>query len=190
MQTCRRRGDRALDPGEDRLIIAPVARVAAARALDVGRQRHRAMTGERRAERVAVEVEVQGHVALGMLLRDGRGEILGESEAIADMQPASAFGEGAPRPAALISVKGDIDRCRAAPRDEPRRDHLGVVANEQVARAQQRREICDPPVCETSLCWDVQQARGLARLARAIGDQLARQREVEIVETHRVHCRR
>ena len=185
MQTRRRRGDRALDPGKDRLIIATVARVAAARALDVGRQRHGAMAGQRRPESVAVEVEVQGHVALGMLLGDGRGEILGESEAIADMQSASAFGESAPRPAALISAEGDIDRCRTAPRDEPRRDHLGVVANEQVARAQQRWEIRDPPVRETACRRDVQQARGLARLARVVGDQLAGQREVEIVETHR-----
>ena len=190
MQTGGWRGDRALGAGEDGLIVGPVARIAATGTLDVGRQRHRAVTGERGAECRGFEVELEGHVALGMLFGDGRGEILGQSEAIAHMQPASAFGEGAPRPAALIPVQGDLDRCRVAPRDEPRRDHLGVVANQEVARAQQRREIRNPPVRETSLCWNVQQARGLARLARAIGDQFAGQQEVEIVETHRAHCPR
>jgi hypothetical protein len=37
-------------------------------------------------------------------------------------------------------------KCRSHETDEPRRDHLGVVEDEQVARPQQCREIRDPPV--------------------------------------------
>jgi hypothetical protein len=69
-------------------------------------------------------------------------------------------------------------------------DHLGVVADEEVAGAQQIRQVGDMPVGERPRGRDVQQARGLARLARAIGDQLARQREIEIVEAHRAHLPR
>ncbi len=96
VQTCGRRRHGALDAGEDRLIIGPVARVAAMPALDVGRQRHRAVAGECRAERPGLEVEAQGHVALGMLLGDIGSEIRRELEVVARPQPARAFGK-APR---------------------------------------------------------------------------------------------
>src|SRR6267143_1966900 len=63
---------------------------------------------------------------------------------------ASAFGKSPPRPAAEIAVEGDLDRRLAAVPNEPRRDHLGVVEDEQVARSQQCREIRDLLILEPS----------------------------------------
>jgi hypothetical protein len=101
-----------------------------------------------RHETPGFEVEAQGQITLGMLLGDITGEILGEDEAVAHPQPARAFGKSPPRPAAEIAIERDLDRRRAAVPDEPRRDHLGVVEDEEVARPQQSREIRDPPVLQ------------------------------------------
>ena len=76
-------------------------------------------------------------------------------------------------------------RAPAAPPDEPRRDHLGVVDDEEVARPHQLRQIGDMPVTEAARRRQHQEARRLARLGRPVGDQLARQGEVEIGEVHR-----
>ena len=187
MQPGGRRGNSALGAGEHRLIIGPVARVAAAGALDVGRQRHHAMTRQRLAERRPLQIEAQGHVALGMLVRHPRREILGEVETVAGMQPAGALGKGAPRAAAFVMMQGYLDSRSATFSDKTSRHYLRVVADQQIARPQQIRQIENMPVGETSLCRDMQQARRLARLAGMIRDQFARQREIEIVEAHRTH---
>src|SRR6516162_11548010 len=83
---CRRRYC-SLGAGEDCLVIGAVARVAAARALDIGRQRHRAVASQRLAKCLASEVEAQGYVALGMLFDDIGEEIPGEDDAVAHPQP-------------------------------------------------------------------------------------------------------
>ena len=76
MQPRGRRGNGALGAGEHRLVIDAVLRVAAGnsagRPLDVGRQRHRAMAGERRAKRRPLACKTQRHRALGALLRRPR----------------------------------------------------------------------------------------------------------------------
>ena len=131
------RGDGALGAGKDRLVIPPVARVAAARPLDIGRQRHRAVMGQRLAQQPGFEVELQDHVAFGMFLGDHGGKSLGEDDTVAGSQPARSLCKGAPHTAAEIAVECHLDRCRPATPDEPRRDHLGVVEDEQVARPQQ-----------------------------------------------------
>src|SRR6516162_2346097 len=104
METRGRRRYRTLGAGKDRLIIGMVARIAAARALDIGRQRHRTVAGERLTERLSLKAELQGHVALRMLLGDIGGEILPEGYSVADPQPARALGKGAPHTAAEIAV--------------------------------------------------------------------------------------
>ncbi len=158
------------------------------RAPDVGRQRHRTVARERAAKRVALQIEVQGDITLGVLCRDRRSKISGEVEAVADAQPPRTPGKGAPRPAALVAMEGDLDPCRSALADEPGRDDLGVIADEKVAGAQQIGQISDMPIGKSAAALrDVQQARRLARLARMIGDQLARQRKIEIVEAHCIH---
>ena len=72
----------------------------------------------------------------------------------------------------------------AAPADQPGRDDLGVVEHQQVARPQQLRQIGDTPVAQPAGRRQDQQPRRVARLGRAVGDQLARQVEIEIVEMH------
>ena len=146
------------------------------------------MAGERGVERRAFAIEAQGQVALGVFLRDSRGEIGGEVETVAGAQPLRTLGKRAPDAAALVAVEGDLDRRGTAFADEPGRDHLGVVADHEVARAQQRRQIGDPAIRQLAQHRDVQETRRLARLARVLGDQLARQRKIEIVETHTRHC--
>jgi len=59
MQTCGRRRHRSLGAGKDRLIVSAVTRVAAAWALDIGRQRHRAVAGERVVKRFPLKLEPQ-----------------------------------------------------------------------------------------------------------------------------------
>ena len=76
------------------------------------------------------------------------------------------------------------DHRLAAPAGQPRRDHLGVVKDEKIARMQQCRQIRNPPVFEPSRCGDHQQPRRIARLARMQRNQFARQIEVEIVDVH------
>ncbi len=181
-----RRRDRAGLAGEHRLVTLAVDRHAAPRPLDIGRQRHRAMPREGRAERLALDVEAQLHGAIRLLGDDFGREALGEFDAVAGMQPPRAFGIGLPAPAAEIVRQGDLDRRRAAPADQPRRDHLGVVAHQQIARPQQVGQVGDLPVCEPARRRHHQQPRGIARLGRAVGDQLARQVEVEIGKAHHV----
>ncbi len=124
-----------------------------------------------------------------MLFGDRRGEIRGEVEPVAWAQPARALGKGAPHTAALVAMQRDLDRGGAALSDQAAGDHLGVVADQQVAGAQQIGQLGNMPVGESAGRWDVQQAGGLARLTRTIRDQLAGQREIEIVEAQRRHAR-
>ena len=45
-------------------------------------------------------------------------------------------------------MQGDLDLRRAAPAEQPRRDHAGVVEHEQIARAEQRRQIAHTAILE------------------------------------------
>ena len=119
-----------------------------------------------------------------MFFGDVGDEILCEDDMVADPQPARALGKGAPRTAAEIAMQGHLDRSHPAPADEPCRDNLGVVEDEQIAAPQQRRQIRNPPVLQPSRGRDHEQPSGVARLARVGRDQPARQLEIEIVEMH------
>src|SRR6516225_9594847 len=82
MKSCGRRRDGPFVTGEDRLIIAAVSRLAAARTLDVGGEGHRAVPSERFPEGATFKIEAEGDVALGVFLGDGRGEPLGKDETV------------------------------------------------------------------------------------------------------------
>ena len=60
MQARGRRRDGALVTGKDRLIVAVVSRVAAARTLDVGREGHCAVPSESFSEGASFDVETEG----------------------------------------------------------------------------------------------------------------------------------
>jgi len=68
---------------------------------------------------------------------------------------------------------------------QPRRDHPGVVEDQQIARAQQLRQLPDGAV----LGWPLkprehQQAGGVALRQGSLGDPLLRERVVEVGELH------
>jgi hypothetical protein len=165
-------------------VIGTVARVAAALPFDVGRQRHCAVAGEGVAERLALAIEAQDYLALRAFFDHFGGEIGGEFDAVPWVQPARALGVGEPTAAAEIARQRHLDRRQPAPPDQSRRDHLRVIEDEQVSRAQQLRQVGDIPVGGLSLGRHHQEARAVARLGRAVGDQLARQSEIEIGEMH------
>ena len=96
MKSGGRRRNGTLGAGEDRLIIPAVARIAAAWPLDVGRQRHRAVAGERLPKSGSIELEPQGHVTLGVFLADHGEKVFGENEAVACPQAPRALRKSAP----------------------------------------------------------------------------------------------
>ncbi len=124
-----------------------------------------------------------------MLFRDQGGKAIGKDDAVARPQPAGSAGEGAPCPAAEVAVQGDLDRRLAAAAGEPRRDHLGVVEDEEITRPQQGRQIGDAAVRELAGRRDQQQPGRISRRARVFGDQRAGQVEIELVEAHRERLR-
>jgi hypothetical protein len=79
-------------------------------------------------------------------------------------------------------VQGDLDPGRAAPPGEPRGDDPRVVEHQDIARSEQVRQVAERAVRE--LRADLEQARGVARPHRVLGDQLARQVEIEVVCAH------
>ena len=153
VQSGCRRGHAHLGPGKHRLIIGTVARIAAARTLDVRRQRHRTVACQRLAECLPFKIEAQSHVALGVLLGDKRGEVPHEEDdVVADPEPSRALGKRAPGTAAEIAMERDLDRRCSAASLEPGRNHFSIVEDEQIARAQQLRQIRDAPVVEARRC--------------------------------------
>src|SRR5580704_19204891 len=119
-----------------------------------------------------------------MLLFDHGEKVFGEDQTVARPQAPRALRKRAPCAAAEVAVERDLDHRLAAPAGQPRRNHLGVVEDEKIARTQQCRQIRDPPVFEPSRCRDHQQPRRIARLARMQRNPLARQVKIEIVDVH------
>ncbi len=182
MQPGGRRGDGAVLRREHRLVVGVVAGIAARGPLDVGRQRHAAEAREPGAKFLPLDVEAQRHVAFRVLGGDRGGEALAEGDGIAGLHPLAALDEGAPGAAADIAVERHLDPGRAAHADQPCRDDARVVADQQVARPQQKRQVADGAVRQCRP--DDEQARGVARLDRMVRDQLPRQLEIEIVDAH------
>ena len=130
---------------------------------------------------------MQGDVALGVFCHHRGGEICGEIEPVTGPQPAGALGKGAPYAPALVTMKRHLDGSSTSFADKASGNDLGVVAHQEVAWPQQIRQISNVFVCECAGSRNVEQPRRLARLARVLGDQLARQREIEIVEAEGRH---
>ena len=84
-------------------------------------------------------------------------------------------------------MKRHFDSGRASFPDKASGNDLGVVAHQEVAGPQQIRQISNVFVREGPRCGDMQQARPLAWLAWVLGDQFARQREIEIVKAEGRH---
>ena len=171
--------------GEDGLVVGAVARVAAARALDIGRQRHAAVSARappsarRRRDRSASAMSPSG-----VLLRDLGGEVVAEGDPVAGLAAAwPPWRRRASRPPPRSRCSVTSTARRAAPSQEPRRDDPRVVDHQQIARARAARA-GRARAGRSSRLGDDQQPRRVARLDRPAGDQLPRQLEIEVVDAH------
>ena len=178
MQPGRGRGDRARLAGEHRLVRVPVARVAAFRALDIGRQRHGAVRLKRRVEFRPFRRERQRDFPALPALLQHRFEPAGKGDPVALAEPPPGPGEGEPAPLVEALVQQGFDCRRAAPPVEARRDHARVVDNHEVARPEQVRQFGNAAVRESGR--NMQQPRRVARLHRPLRDQPGGQVEIEI----------
>ena len=70
----------------------------------------------------------------------------------------------------------------AAMAEEARGDDARVVEDEQVAGREQRRQVAHDMVAQA--VRHLEQARGIARHRRPVGDQLRRQLEIEEIDAH------
>ena len=90
----------------------------------------------------------------------------------------------------IVCVPGDqqtLDRStgRDAPADQPRRKDAGVVHDEHVAFAEERRQISNRPVIDSPrVPAQQQQATGAAFGSRFLGDEAGRQMEIEVANVH------
>ena len=76
----------------------------------------------------------------------------------------------------------NLDRAAAGlAAEQPRLDDAGVVEDQQVARLQQARQLAEHAV-DPRVAATVEQARAAALGGGMLGDQLGRQREVEVGE--------
>jgi len=179
-------GDRAGPARENGLVVAEVGGFRPVGALDVGRQRHGADPLEARQQLAGRQCEVERNLAAGPLGGDRRRELGGEVDPIALLQLAGRAGESVPQRPADVPVQGHLDAGRIAPAGEAGRDHPGVVGDQEVAGREQRRQVGNPVVRQAVAHG--QQARRVARTRRALGDQLARQVEIEILGPHGRGC--
>ena len=160
MQAGGRRRDGAFFTGEHGLVVGAVALVDGAAAADIGRQRHVAALGQRVVERCAVKRKREGHLAALAFLLDRGVELFeeahpafgAEAHHVAGFQPLRRAHQRAP----ARSVEPPDERRRDgglaivfAATAEPaavqiRRQHFGVVDDQRIAAAQQRRQVAMP----------------------------------------------
>ncbi len=180
--------DRALAFSENRLVVRTVLLVRAFFAIDIGRQRRFAVTLQRRQQGFRRHGESQQKFTALLFFQDLGFEALGEHDGFARAQALGRPAEGAPEQAALgVRVLGLVQQGLhlgvLAPSAQPGGDHFRVVEDQQVTRIQKVGQVCDPVTGQARLRHP-QQARGFARLGRALGDETLGKLVIEIAETH------
>ena len=177
MQRRRRRGDRARPLGEHGLVALDVLAVVG--AVDVGRQRHVAVALEQ-FQRLGRKAQAKERgVAAGAAEHLGV-EGVGEADDAAGLRRLARAHLRDHDAVGLDALDQRLDRAAARlDAEQARLDHRRVVDDEQVAGAQQLGQIAKAPVVRRRGAA-VEQARGAALGRGMLGDQLARQREVEI----------
>ena len=143
------------------------------------------------------KVEADQHLPRLALLLDRRvepGDEAGalrrraEPEPVARREAPSGTGEGPPsrRVDPLEQRHRDGRRARAADAlaVQFRRDHLGVVEDEHIARREQVRQVADVAVVEPLPRLHHEQPGRVARPRRAERDALLRQVEIEEIDAH------
>ena len=88
-------------------------------------------------------VEGQRHATIVIAFDHHCGKIVGtiERQHVADAQPPRVAGQRMPGAIGPRLIERDADACLAAPGGKLRRNDLGVVGNQDVARHQQPRKI-------------------------------------------------
>ncbi len=127
--------------------------------------------------------EAERYVAGFPLLHHFRRQIGREDDGVADPQPLARLGEDVPGIGALALVEGGFDLDLSPLAGQAGGDDAGVVVDQQVAGHQQAGQVADMAVRQ-GVALHVQQARGVARPCRFVGDQLGRQLEIEISGSH------
>ena len=107
-----------------------------------------------------------------------------ELDRIAFAQAPAVAHEGLPAAQIDPLVQRDPDPRFSAPSFELRRNDLGVVEHQHVARAQQARQVANGEVLEGALPRHDQHPRRIARPRRAQGNAFGRQLEIEEVDSH------
>jgi len=143
------RRNRALGPREQGLVIGAVALIGAAARRDIGRKRHRAALGNRLVEHGTRKGEAQRDLARFALGFDGRVKLaektgppfLAETHHVTDLELARGLCQRLParavEPPDQRCLDSRLDRGAEPPAAKLRRDHLGVVDDKLIARAQQ-----------------------------------------------------
>ncbi len=80
-------------------------------------------------------------------------------------------------------MQRDLDGDGAAPAEQARRQHLGVVDHQQIARRQQARQVGDAMIREAVGSTTSSRAASRGR-RRMLGDTLGRQVKIELVDPH------
>ena len=137
---------------------------------------------QRRHQRGAIAIEREHHLAVRALrLHLGRKSRV-EIDALAGPQPLPGPGERAPAARRHLLVQRRLDPRLAAPSPQAGGNDPGIVEHHDVAGPQQPGKIPRRPILQGVA--DREQARGVARRHRPLGDGVDRKREVEVVDPH------
>ncbi len=197
VQSRGRRRDRALFAGIDGLVVGPVALVLAPFGGDIGWQWHLAAFGDGEVQVRPRQVEGKGDLtALALGLHGGvqpaqqAGAILDVTEAhpVTNPEPFARLHEGRPPVGRLALMQrgldGDHGPVPLAHAVQPRRDHLGVVEHQGVARTQEIGQIADSAVLKHPVRPDHQHPRRIPRFGGTQGDAVVRQIEIKVRDAH------
>ena len=180
MQPRGGRRDRAIPPCEHRLIIRCVLRCRPVRTRNIRRQGQRARRHQPVLEIAAIVGKPQRHAATLAHRRDFRGKIIGsqEPQLVTRTQPPRIARQRMPGAIRERTVQRNADPGGAARSLELRRNDTRVVHHEQIAGAQQIRQIAHVPIAQRVPYH--QQPRRVPRHRRMLRDMFRREMKIEI----------
>ena len=183
MQRCRGCGDGALRLAEDGLIVVLVALRGAVGAGDVRRQGEPARFAEGPAELIPGTVEAYPDRSSGVAFFYRGREILSpeDRQPVAGGQPPCVARERVPGAVGQGAVQRDADAGGPPHGPQLRRDHAGIVCHQQIAGAEQIRQIVDGPVAQGAGSY-VKQAGGIAWNRRMLCYECFGQGEVVVAD--------
>src|SRR5690606_13312674 len=162
--------------------------IGGAVAADIGGERNFALLHQRFHKLWPANGKGERDLAALELVRDQRIKAVAELNDIADFQILCRFREGAPAVGGNGFVQRHLDLRAAAAAAQARRDHLGVIEDQQIARPEQVRQVRDRIIGKRLLHHE--QLGALARADPPVRDALRRQGEVEKVNFHGQKCKR